>query len=113
VHVNYHRAILQVQVHVSADEGFGTVQAKALHDKTHHSTSFSARLLQHCLQIGSFSPLKRMYSLMFSLLHLCFQGFLQCSNTFNLHYRSGPTVLAETEFKARGETGLCNCGEMS
>ena len=45
----------------------------------HHSTSFSAIDAQHCRQMGSLSPLKRIYSLMFSLLHLCFQGFLQRS----------------------------------
>lgn len=51
---------------------------------THQLMSLSAMTLQHCLQIGSFSPLNIMYSLMFSLWHLFFQGFLQCSKFVKL-----------------------------
>ena len=47
---------------------------------SHHSISLSAMLVQHCLQIGSFSPLTMMYSLMLSLLQVSFHGFWHCSN---------------------------------
>jgi len=45
----------------------------------YQSPSWSAILLQHCWHIGRVSPFNWIYSLMFSLLQVSFQGFLQCS----------------------------------
>jgi hypothetical protein len=67
-------------------------------------------LLQHCLQIGSFSPLKKMYSFMFSLQHLFFHGFLQCSN---LQPSDTASDVTKTAFKALAETALQFFGEVS
>jgi len=54
----------------------------------HHSSSWSAILLQHCWQIGNISPFIWIYNLIFSLLQASFQGFLQCSIFFprNQHF---------------------------
>src|SRR4030067_3103043 len=78
----------------------------------HQSASFSAMLVQHCLQMGSFSPLKRIYSLMFSLSHLCFQGFLQRSKHVSLQGYLKHKRLAFSAFKTDVATDLEFCGEV-
>jgi len=54
--------------------------------------------VQHCLQMGSFSPLTIMYNFMFSLLHMSFQGFWHCSKHVASVYPSN-----EVPFKGRPE----------
>ena len=108
IYINNYCSVFQMQVHIPTQEGFRAVQAKSLHFEFHHSPSFSAMPLQQCLQMGIFSPLMSMYSLMFSLLQLFFQGFLQCSNTLcSFCFKFS---LVETPFKAHGETAYCYSG---